>query len=128
MKIYLAGTYNQPEDEKRLREMKTLLEKKNHQVWWCKDNLGNNYGKTDGKTRKWVVETEKEAIKKSDVVVAIANRATPGTMMEIIFASENKIPVFVLTENPVLTESPWVHYHAKIVGSENALFALLGKA
>ncbi|MCK5334394.1 MAG: nucleoside 2-deoxyribosyltransferase, partial [Candidatus Aenigmarchaeota archaeon] len=95
MKIYLAGTYNQPEDEKRLREMKTLLEKKNHQVWWCKDNLGNNYGKTDGKTRKWVVETEKEAIKKSDAVVAVANRVTPGTMMEIIFASENKIPVFV---------------------------------
>lgn len=125
MNIYLAGTYNQPEDEKRLREMKALLEKNSHKVWWCKDNLGNNYGKTDEKTRKWVVETEKDALKKSDAVVAIANRATPGTMMEIIFASENKIPVFVLTENPVLTESPWVHYHAKVVGSEEELFAAL---
>ncbi len=105
--------------------MKTLLEKKGHKVWWCKDNLGNNYGKTDEETRKWVVETEKEAIKNSVAVVAIANRATPGTMMEVIFASENKIPVFVLTENPVLTESPWVHYHAKVVGSEEELVGML---
>lgn len=115
----------QPEDEEKLREMKALLEQNGHKVWWCKDNLGNNYGKTDEETRKWVVETEKEAMKKSDVVVALAERPTPGTMMEIIFASENKIPVFVLTKNPVLTESPWVHYHAKVVGTKEELIGML---
>ena len=113
MNIYLAGTYNQPEDEEKLRKMKTLLEKKGHKDRRGKDNNGNNYGKTN------------EAIKNSVAVVAIANRATPGTMMEVIFASENKIPVFVLTENPVLTESPWVHYHAKVVGSEEELVGML---
>lgn len=123
MKIFIAGSFRLEEDKKEIRIIKSLLEKNGWEVWNAEDRIGSSYGTTSPEKIKFTVEIEKKEIKKSDVVVAVLRKATPGTMMELIFAYENKIPVIALIKEAEesIKISPWIKYHAKTVNNETEM-------
>ncbi|MFH0987233.1 MAG: nucleoside 2-deoxyribosyltransferase [Candidatus Micrarchaeota archaeon] len=128
MKIFLAGTFRADQEAELLRNLKQKLLLKGHSVWWAMDELGRGYGSEDQKRIKQVVEVEKEQIKNSDAFVSVVKEPTPGTMMEIVFAYENGVPVYLLMSgaHDRIKESPWIKYHAKeIFESEQELLGAL---
>lgn len=130
MRIYLAGTFRFEKDMKIQKEMKKLLEKNGHTVWFAPSHFGKTrYHLTTGEELKKTIEDEKEAIKKCDLLLAVVGKATPGTMMEILFAFENGIPVitFLTSDDINLTQNPWLAYHSKIVRSKDELLSELNK-
>jgi len=58
-----------------------------------------------------LVHDDKELIKKCDVVVAYVQQYTAGTICEIIYAYENKIPVYLISNNDKVMNDPWVVSH-----------------
>jgi nucleoside 2-deoxyribosyltransferase len=58
-----------------------------------------------------VVELDKQLIKDSDIVVAYIHSPSWGTSMEMIYAYENGIPVYVINPNKDHMENFWVKYH-----------------
>jgi len=67
---------------------------------------------------KGAVEGDKEMIKKSTVVIANCWKFSVGTMMEIIYAWENGIPVYVISKKKGIRENWWMIYHSKLVMKE----------
>jgi len=59
-----------------------------------------------------IVETDKKLILSSHVVIAYVNVYSAGTMMEIIFAWTNGIPVYLVCNNE-LKDDIWISYHVK---------------
>lgn len=62
---------------------------------------------------KGIVEGDKLLIMKCDCVIAYINRASFGTAMEIIYAWQNDIPVFVACINKDYEMDNWIRYHAE---------------
>lgn len=58
-----------------------------------------------------VVKEDKDAILTCDVVVAWIQQPTFGTVMEIQFAYNHKIPVFVICDNKSIQQDPWLLVH-----------------
>jgi nucleoside 2-deoxyribosyltransferase len=66
----------------------------------------------EGETTEELVELDKSYIDKSDALLVFFIRPSVGTSMEILYAYERNIPVYVVNEaNRDL--SPWMIYHAK---------------
>ena len=59
-----------------------------------------------------VITRDKEMIIGSDILVAYVNRPSFGTMMEIMFAFMNGIPVYIINENKEWLNDFWLYYHA----------------
>jgi len=60
---------------------------------------------------KEIVEGDKSLILDSDAVVAKVDRYSAGTMMEIIFAWTNNIPVYLISGNEIIKNDTWIVYH-----------------
>jgi len=71
----------------------------------------------------FIVENDKKLIKQCDIVVAYVEKSTPGTMMEIIYAYENNIPVYLITTKNKIRSSHWIKYHS-IVMFKNIIQAI----
>lgn len=56
-----------------------------------------------------IVEEDKRDIRNSNVVLALATRASAGTSMEILYAWSLSIPVVSIVTVPT---SPWIVYHS----------------
>jgi nucleoside 2-deoxyribosyltransferase len=98
MKIYLAGSI----EEKEYRK-------------YVHDNYGHLFEIYDplrmvDQESSELVNEDKLLITKSDCLVAYVERPSFGTPMEIIFAYERSIPVYVITTKFV--SSKWVKFHA----------------
>jgi len=61
--------------------------------------------------RSVIVRNDKKHIYRSDYLIAYVEKATFGTVMEIHFAYENRIPVFVVNPNMDLTKDVWLSVH-----------------
>lgn len=59
-----------------------------------------------------VIRRDKEMIIGSDILVAYINRPSFGTIMEIMFAYMNNIPVYIINENGQWINDLWLYYHA----------------
>jgi nucleoside 2-deoxyribosyltransferase len=59
-----------------------------------------------------IVEMDKEAIRSCDFVLAHTWKISSGTSMEILYAFNETIPVYVVSDK---RESGWVHYHSESV-------------
>ena len=59
-----------------------------------------------------IVEQDKELILNCDILVAYVENYTPGTIMEIIYAYENGIPVYLITTNEEVKNRHWINYHS----------------
>lgn len=102
LKIYLAGHVY----EEEYRE-------------YCIYNYGEEYDLFDPITMvpedqsyKIIVEDDKVAIRKSDILIAYIQKATFGTGMEIPYAYELDIPVFIVNPNGEWIDDTWLKYHS----------------
>jgi nucleoside 2-deoxyribosyltransferase len=75
------------------------------------DEIGYNEYET------YIVRRDKKMILESDILVAYLDYNSPswGTTMEIIYAAENDIPVYVIDSTPFMKNynNPWVKFHTK---------------
>ena len=62
-----------------------------------------------------IVEGDKAAILSCDILTAFVNKITVGTMMEIIFAFDNKIPVYLIDPSLQFRRDIWVNYHSTMI-------------
>lgn len=128
MKIFLAGTFRLPEDAVFISSLRAKLEAAGHSVWSAPRDLGARYGQLTGPSMTETVEVEKKALLESDILVAVLRRSTPGTLMEIMFAHDNGVPVisYLAPGDDSIKMSPWIPYHSKAIArSEEELFAAL---
>lgn len=78
---------------------------------------------------KGIVEGDKELIWGCDCILAYINTISWGTAMEIIYAWENDIPVFIACINKAHANHHWVKYHAdgKIYFSVGSAFGAIAE-
>jgi len=59
-----------------------------------------------------IVENDKEMIYSSDIFVAIFNKMSAGTIMEILYAWNRQIPVYlIIPPNSKFENDIWLSYH-----------------
>jgi len=61
---------------------------------------------------KKIVEIDKEAILTCDCMVVYMVKYTAGTIMEILFAYEHNIPVYVIDPREYFRKDVWIKYHS----------------
>ena len=67
----------------------------------------------NGATVESIVETDKYLISNSAILVAYINQYTAGTMMEILFAHQLNIPVYlIVTPDKDFENDIWLSYHS----------------
>lgn len=62
---------------------------------------------------KPIVEGDKTEIRCCNYVFAYMQKATVGTVMEVIYSWENGIPVFVINPNKCFEYDVWLNYHTE---------------
>ncbi|MFB6076490.1 MAG: nucleoside 2-deoxyribosyltransferase, partial [Candidatus Aenigmatarchaeota archaeon] len=82
MKIFLAGSFHTEEQEERLRDIYNML-KEEHYVWWAPEEVERGYDLEDGELKRQNFYRELDQIMKSDVLIAVMERGTVGTSIEI---------------------------------------------
>lgn len=83
MKIFLAGSFHTVEQEERLRRIYDTLEDNNYDVFWAPEEVERGYELDDYQTMEENFEIELEAILDSDVLLAVMERGTIGTSIEL---------------------------------------------
>jgi len=120
LKIYLAGTSNRNalkyrSDAKNYFGKKLILFDPFVEI---EENITN----TSGLNKPWqlsdeevdrIVIEDKEAIKTCDILVAYIENFTCGTVMEILHAWNNQIPIFVINPEKNRIHDVWLRYHTK---------------
>lgn len=109
MRIYLAGPINGCTDAQATgwrEQAKALLE--GHDLL---DPMSRDYRGIEAENVAAIVESDKEDIDQSDVLLMYFERPSVGTSMEVLYAWERfKIIIVVdVSERPL---SPWLQYHA----------------
>jgi nucleoside 2-deoxyribosyltransferase len=67
----------------------------------------------NGTTVESIVETDKHLIRNSDILVAYINQYTSGTSMEILYAYQKNIPVYlIVTLGKDFENDIWLSYHS----------------
>lgn len=101
--IYLAGTVPATEYRK-----------------YCFKHYGEEYDLFDPITMVpedqnyvFVVEDDKKAIRKSDILIAWLEEPTFGTAAEIPYAYDLDIPTFIVNPNGKYMDDTWLKYHSK---------------
>lgn len=78
-----------------------------------RDIVSEDIGNTTGHI--FVVKRDKKAILESDILIAYIKNgiSTFGTSMEILFAHDNSIPVFLIDETKKSFSDYWVKFHTR---------------
>ena len=112
LKIYLAGTvtandYRDFVESKYSSDLILHNPLKNISKEIVSKDIGDNTGHI------YVVKRDKRAILDSDILVAYIKDgiSTFGTSMEILFAHDNSIPVFVIDKTRKSFNDFWVKFH-----------------
>ena len=108
--IYLAG-YSKESEYRRIvkekyGELFTLIDPMDFEI----EKLAKTMAVEDAS--HLVIKRDKEMIMGSDILVAYVNRPSFGTVMEIMFAFMNGIPVYIINENKEWLNDLWLYYHA----------------
>jgi nucleoside 2-deoxyribosyltransferase len=61
-----------------------------------------------------VVKEDKDAIKTCDILVAFVQKPTFGTVMEILYAYDLRIPILVICNNEICKTDPWLEAHTHL--------------
>ena len=89
MRIFLAGSFHTEEQENRLRGIYDTL-KREHDVWWAPEEVERGYDLEDEELKKQNFYRELDQIMESDVLIAVMERGTIGTSIEIGFPTVAK--------------------------------------
>lgn len=129
MRIYLAGPINGRTDAecKNWREQcKEVLGAER-----CFDPMSRDYRgrELEPGIARTIVEQDKRDIFASDAVLVYFDKPSVGTSMEVLFAWDHRLPVFVVNASGAPL-SPWLLYHATAFFSDldAALEHITGKA
>ena len=60
----------------------------------------------------YIVQRDKKLILQSDILVAYINRLSFGTIMEIMFAYDHGVPVYVICDNDQFLDDAWLLFHS----------------
>jgi len=123
MKIFLAGSFRTKEEKDRLENLYNLLKDNGHEVWWAPKRVKRCYECEDSESLKKVNSIEEKAVEDSDLFVAVMEKASFGTAMEIKHAFDHNIPVigFLLSNRPDFSSGSFKYRVRKIVKSEEEL-------
>lgn len=58
-----------------------------------------------------IIELDKQAISSCDILVAYIRRCSFGTTMEILYAWQQQIPVYVINPGNTFIKDVWLSYH-----------------
>ena len=65
----------------------------------------------DSETITKIVEGDKAAILSCHLMTVIINKYTAGTMMEMLYAWEHQIPIFLIDPTKQFRNDIWIKYH-----------------
>ncbi|MFB6088657.1 MAG: hypothetical protein ABEK36_02645 [Candidatus Aenigmatarchaeota archaeon] len=82
MRIFLAGSFHTKEQENRLRGIYDTL-KREHDVWWAPEEVERGYDLEDEELKRQNFYREMDQIMERDVLIAVMERGTIGTSIEI---------------------------------------------
>jgi nucleoside 2-deoxyribosyltransferase len=103
--IYLAGHVGETEYRRYVNEKYCNMFKINDplQLIEIRPNI----------TRDEIVREDKSLIFESYILVAYIQKPTFGTIMEVIYAFEHDIPVYVINPGYTFKNDIWLSYHTK---------------
>jgi len=104
LKIYLGGSADEIEYRKEVHQKYENQFRIIDPLKETPHDLGRNL----------IVEMDKRLILESDIFVAFIKKFTCGTIMEILFAYENNIPIYVINSNSIFLQDIWLSYHTNI--------------
>jgi hypothetical protein len=109
MLVYLAGAINGCTDEE-CKDWRTYVKNKLGDTR-CLDPMVRDYRGREMECIDEIVEGDKKDIDNSTHILVSYEKPSVGTSMEILYAWERKIPVYVVSskENRL---SPWLVYHS----------------
>lgn len=113
-KIYLAGYSKDLEYRKIVKEKyddKFII---NDPMNYTFDEIYKSIGKTLSDI--FIIRKDKKLIEDSDLLIAKieylpTGQMMIGTLMEIMYAYEKGVPVFVISSNESILENPWIKFH-----------------
>jgi nucleoside 2-deoxyribosyltransferase len=112
--VYLAGAINKCSDEEAKdwrEEAKKILPLAVHVL----DPMSRDYRGVEIENASSIVEGDKADILKATAIIVKASKPSWGTAMEIMFAYQNKKPLYAFDAGP--RPSPWLVYHCTICDS-----------
>lgn len=115
MKFYLGGPINGCTDEEAhgwREEVKTLLAEHGH-TWL--DPMDRDYRGREMEPgyAQMIVQGDKDDIYACDAVIANSPKPSYGTAMEIVYAYEMGVTVYVILPDDGKEPSPWIKFHCK---------------
>ena len=114
MQIYLAGYENETEYRREAKELYSdkikLFDPMSEVEWEILEKKKNGIDLSSDDIIK-IVEEDKDAIRNSTALVAYVKQFTAGTMMEILYAYEYGIPVYLIDPDNKLFKNVWLCYH-----------------
>lgn len=126
-RIFLAGSFREPEDRKQLERIYHLLCREGYEVWWAPERVQSCYGSNDRDLLKRINEEEENAIMHSDLLVAVMRKAGFGTAMEIKQAFDYDLPViaYLLAEHSDFSSGAFKYRVSEIVKTDEELLKTL---
>lgn len=76
-------------------------------------HVTSNGLKVCNEVRDFIVEEDKRLIQLSDYLIAYVEIKTFGTIMEIVYAYENDIPVYIINPSMEFENDIWLSYHTE---------------
>ncbi len=118
IKVYLAGYVGESEFRKKFKEVDIIdaIDPIEQSKELYRD-IFNNYNE---ESVKKIVENDKKLILESDLLIAyIRIGPTAGTSMEIMYAFEHNIPVYIIDPTGRWKTDIWYNYHATRIFKSN---------
>ena len=110
LKVYLAGPSKELEYRKIVKESygdKLELVDPMTITWpEVNEQIGENCNYV------YVVQRDKKLILQSDILVAYVSFLSFGTIMEIMFAYDHGLPVYIISDNDEYLDDAWVLFHS----------------
>jgi len=120
MKIFISAPFWNEKEIKRIDEIKTFLEDLGHKTWCTKDDIERNDPEKGQKDRKRILKAEREAILKSDIVLALLEYPSSGCAMEMQFAIDHNKPsvLYIFGNDQNLNQSIWLDQTMRVKSHE----------
>ena len=133
MEVMICGSigYGGIEEIKQLKQLYLLLEKEgftvlNHIISENMDYAFIKDFRYEKELAAKIVAHDLKYVKKADVVVVLANKASYGTAIEMFVARQSGKKIILFAKNPIPTPRP-IYFSDCVVTSQEALIRLISE-